>query len=322
MDYFEEEELINLEPQALQVKANEIHQRFAQRRNYYHQFRNSPFIKQDNWNDLNKALLDFDASDFRNWNQRWNNVSKQQNTESYITHFHEGENIFNRMDDLVENFRPKVDKSDDVEEFKNEILTKIDNDINLLTAEVREQISEGLQDLIDLKAEYKLQDTFASSIKTQRDNSLTSRNWFMFLFVGSLILIPTFVLISFSIDSYAELDLNLQWGVRITFAISLAILSIFLFNQYKVYQILYLKYTHLYNFIGGGATFISELIGLEESSKKEINRKLANMFIEIDDIMSSIKKSKHPSENLSETAQKSIDSVAKIATEALKTKTS
>ncbi|WMN07325.1 hypothetical protein QYS48_28505 [Marivirga arenosa] len=315
MNIFEESEFENKNGTELQKMGNEVMQRFNQKRSYFHQVRNSPFIGKDTWNELNKKLVEFDQNEFRNWNQKWSTVSRQQNKDSMISFFNEGETVFEELDDFVDQVKPEYKHSDSVEGLKEDLINKIDQDINNLSTEIQNQVSSGIQDLIDLKAEYKLQDTFAVSIKEQKNKSRKVKNIFLGLFIGSLFIIPCFLLFTFALESIAKLNLYLQWSLRATISITLGIASVFLFNQYRIYQLINLKYSHLYNFIGGGATFLSELIGLEDTNKREVNRKLASMFIEIDDIMASIRKNKHPSENVSEITDKSIDSISKSIVE-------
>ncbi|WP_036380060.1 hypothetical protein [Muricauda sp. MAR_2010_75] len=318
MAIYDKSELEGLNGASLQQMANEIQQRFAQKRSYFHQIRNSPFITNDNWNELNKKIVEFDTTQFKAWNQQWSNVSRQQNLNSYINHFDKGVEIFGELEDLVNDISPKFEHSESVEALKEEILTKVDNDINSLASEIKKQVEDGIQDLVALKAEYKLQDTFAESVKAQKTNSEKQKNRFFNLFVSSVILIPLMVLSSFLIPKVNDLEIWFQWSIRLLVSITLGILSVFLYNQYKIYHLIHLKYSHLYNFIGGGATFVAELVGLEESLKKEFNKKVANMFIDIDDILMSIRKAKHPSENLSETSSKTLDSVMKNVTELAK----
>lgn len=318
MEIYDKSELEVLTGPAIQQKGNEIHQRFAQKRSYFHQVRNSPFISTDNWNELNKKLVEFDNNQFKTWNQQWSNISRQQNVNSYSTHFDKGQEIFKELEELINEVSPKFEHSESVEALKEEILTKVDNDINSLASEIKKQVEDGIQDLVALKAEYKLQDTFAESIKTQKSNSKTQKDLFFKLFVGSVVLIPILVLTSFLIPKINNLEIWFQWSIRLLISVTLGILSVFLYNQYKIYHLINLKYSHLYNFIGGGATFVAELVGLKESLKKEFNKKVANMFIDIDDILAIIKRAKHPTENISETSSKTLDSVMKNATELAK----
>ena len=50
---------------------------------------------------------------------------------------------------------------------------------------------------------------------------------------------------------------------------SLGILSYVLFQQFRLHQILHLKYTHLNNFLGGGATYINQLVSQDGELKKD-----------------------------------------------------
>ncbi|MDT0557562.1 hypothetical protein RM697_02805 [Ichthyenterobacterium sp. W332] len=314
---FDVEEFENLNGPQIQQLGNTIYQRFAQKRNYYHQSRNSQFVSPQDWDELNKVITEFDTK-FNNWNRTWGNTSRQQNSQAFINYFNQILPEYEKMDEIIEKVRPKYEHSEPVEELKQEILAKVDSDLANLANNFELQISEGIQNLIDLKAEYKLQDTFAVSVKKEKDAANTERKIYLGLFIASVFLIPTFLLISFTVDKLNALDISLQWSVRITISVTLGLLSLFFFNQYRVSRLILLKYTHLNNFIGGGATFISELIGLNEDSKRDVNKKLANMFIEIDDLMNSIRRSKHPSEKAMDSANKLIDSVTKGATEITK----
>lgn len=314
---FDITEFDNLSGPQIQQLGNTIYERFSQKRTYYHQSRNSQLLSPQGWDELNKAITNFDAK-FTNWSRTWGSISRQQNSQIFIRFFNQIQPEYEKMDELIEKVRPKYEHNESVEELKQEILAKVDSDLANLANTFELQISKGIQNLIDLKAEYRLQDTFAMSVKKEKDAANTERKIYLGLFIASLFLIPTFLLISFSLDRINKLDISLQWSVRVTISITLGLLSLFFFNQYRVSRLILLKYTHLNNFIGGGATFISELIGLNEDSKREVNKKLANMFIEIDDLMNSIRQSKHPSEKVVDSANKLIESVTKGATEITK----
>jgi len=311
------EEFDNLNGPQIQQLGNTIYQRFSQKRNYYHQIRNNQIISPQQWDELNKVITEFDTK-FNNWNRTWANIARQQNSQSFIGFFNQISPDFKKIDDLLEKIRPKYEHSESVEELKKEIISKVDSDLANLANNFQMQITEGIQNLIDLKAEYKLQDTFAVSIKKEKDAANKERKIYLGSFILSVISIPIFLLISFSIERLNQLDISLQWSVRVTISITLGLLSLFFFNQYKVSRLILLKYTHLNNFIGGGATFISELIGLNEDTKRDVNKKLADMFIEIDDLMNIIRRSKHPSERAIDSANKLINSVTKSATEITK----
>ena len=316
-EIFDIAEFDNLNGPQIQQLGTKIYQKLNLKRNYYHQQRNSQLVSPQEWDELNEVITEFETK-FNSWNRTWSNTSRQQNAQAFINFFNQILPEYKKMDEVIEKIRPKYEHSQPVEELKQEILAKVDSDLANLANTFELQITEGIQNLIDLKAEYKLQDTFAVSVRKEKEAANTERKIYLGLFILSVLLIPIFLLASFSIDKLNLLDISLQWSVRITISITLGLLSLFFFNQYRVSRLILLKYTHLNNFIGGGATFISELIGLNEDSKRDINKKLANMFIEIDDLMNSIRRSKHPSEKAMDSAKKLIDSVTKGATEITK----
>ena len=100
--------------------------------------------------------------------------------------------------------------------------------------------------------------------------------------------------------------------IHVSVGIPLTVLSMFLFNQYRVYQLMFLKYSHLSNFIGGGAAFIKKLMELDPDNSQGVDNKLANMFIDNDDLMSSIKKIKHPTEGVVEGINKMLQNIPKM----------
>ena len=66
---FEEIELKDKAGSDLQQAAQLIKQRFDQKRNFYHQMRNT-YINVEHWDSLNRKIMEFDADHFNEWNQR------------------------------------------------------------------------------------------------------------------------------------------------------------------------------------------------------------------------------------------------------------
>ncbi|BEU03311.1 hypothetical protein OAG1_21110 [Agarivorans sp. OAG1] len=301
---FDEDELKGLQAAELQRKSQEIKQRFDQKRSYFHQIRNH-FIVVEHWDDLNQKLVAFDMEKFNVWNKQWNNVHRSVKPEELIKYFNAGEVVFSEFSDYLSSILPK---SDEVEltEYKNEILAQIKEELNDLTAAVNGKVKEGIDDVIGLKSELGLEKNFGENIETELKASIKSKNNFRNLFIGTLALIPVFLALSshlFSLDSSQQIELiTLKLGV----SFSLGFLSYFFFSQYKVYQMMSLRYSHLTGFLGGGATFLSRLVNTEDGEiKKDINRKIAHLFMQNDDISGLVKKTTHP-------ADVSIDKLGKL----------
>jgi hypothetical protein len=143
---------------------------------------------------------------------------------------------------------------------------------------------------------------------------------FLFLcsFIASLVLISIFVLCSFLSYFLPSLSTESKFLVRLGTLIPLSFLSYFLFTQYRLYQILQLKLAHLKGFLGGGSTYINQLIGQDNETKRDTNKKLAQMFVDIDDIIVHIKEIKHPADATLTSLSTNMDTLTKSVTELMK----
>ncbi|MFV0237620.1 MAG: hypothetical protein ACK5HU_03655 [Flavobacteriales bacterium] len=155
-----------------------------------------------------------------------------------------------------------------------EVLKRIDEDMITIKTNVIEQITNGIKNVLDLKSELGLQANFADNLKKVRTTSKVTKYLFLIGFVLSLIGISTFLIFSYKLSYIQDLETYEKILVRIGAISSLAILSYVLFQQFKLYQILHLKYTHLDNFLGGGATYISQLVSQDGELKKRLIKSL------------------------------------------------
>lgn len=150
---------------------------------------------------------------------------------------------------------------------------------------------------------------FAQNLKKDKRTANITRFAFLGAFIVCLLSIGLWVLNSNRLISFEGIEIIEVITIKIGVAIPLAFLSYFFFSQFKIYQLIHLKYSHLSNFLGGGATYISQLIGQDSQARDTTNQKLARMFMEIDDIMNTIKKQKHPSDSTFENGQKAMNTV-------------
>ncbi|WMX12424.1 hypothetical protein [Aureispira sp. CCB-E] len=278
--------------QDIQAKGQEIKRRIDLLRNYFHQFRNQ-IHNIENWTKYNKVVATFDQK-WTPWHQKWGTILRTSNPQSYIDFFNEGIDLFKELSEEREKIASIViSHSDEVESLKREVLEKIDQDMAQIKIDVLEKINEGINNVVSLKAELGLNKNFEDSISQERENAKKIKQYYLWSFIASMIIISTLIILSFFLKSISQLDLFSRISIRLSI-IPLGILSYFLFTQFKLHQLLDLKYTHLNNFLGGGATYISQLISQDPESKKIINQKIANMFMDINDLISRVKTNKHP----------------------------
>lgn len=309
MEYlYEEEELENINGTQLQQKAQEIKQRFDYRRNFFHTLLNN-ISNASKWSELNLKVVKFDKEKFNPWNQQWNKIYRVNNINQLKNFFNQGVQMFLDFESEVQEIKPEYLSTDEVEALKTDVLNRVDEDMVTIKNEVLEQVGKGIQDLLDLKSELGLQKNFAENLKTVRTNSNRTKNVFLIGFILSLILIACFLIFSYNLPFIQRLETYEKILVRLGAVSSLAILSYVLFQQFRLHQILHLKYTHLDNFLGGGATYINQLVSQDGELKKATNKRLTEMFMEIEDTIGNAKQIEHPSDKYSKTLNTTLENV-------------
>ncbi|MEW2922415.1 hypothetical protein AB1A65_13150 [Muricauda sp. ANG21] len=309
MEYiYSPEEFENISGNDIQQKAQEIKQRFDFRRSYFHTLRNS-ISDIEEWTTLNERLILFDKDKFNPWSKQWNSILRSSNINTLKNYFESALSFFQELEEEVGSIKPQYLNSDEVESLKEDVLNRIDEDMISLKNDVLEQINTGIANVLDLKSELGLQKNFADNLKVVRRVSNVTKFCFLIAFIFSLIGIACFLVFSYKLDYIQNLEFYEKILVRLGAVSSLAILSYFLFQQFKLHQILHLKYTHLDNFLGGGATYINQLVSQDGDLKKITNKRLTEMFMEIDDTIGNAKQVNHPTDKYAESLKQTLDSV-------------
>lgn len=309
---FNKDEINGKSAGELQQITQQIKQRFDQKRAFYHSLKNH-FSNFESWDEFHKRLTDFDQKKYIPWNQQWANIQRGNNPQQIIENFEAADLFFNEMDSFIFSLPKANNNNSDIEQFKSEILQNIERDILSLKATILSEFERGINNLIGLKAELGLQKNFKDNIDTELVAAKKLRRNFFLSFILVILSIPFTVISTYYIELFKNIGSTELHILRIGLTISFTFLSYFLYSQYKLYQIICLRYTHLQGFLGGGATFISQLIGSENSElKQDINKKLAELFMEIELVFGLAKKSSHPTEVSIEKAGEILDKIATI----------
>ena len=310
---FEEEEFEGKTGPQLQQLSQEIKQRFDQKRGFYHQLRNQYFVI-DSWNELNKKLIEFDQQKFNPWNQQWANIQRTNDPSQIIQYFKSGQEFYDEMDNFVKEITGNYTHSPEIESLKSDILRNIESDILELKTDISAQVEKGINDVLGLKAELGLQKNYQENIDEELGRSTRFRNIFLGSFIVILLSIPVFLFFSYTNHFLSDYTTIEKYTLRFAYTISVGFLSYFFFGQYRLYQLISLRYSHLNGFLGGGATFISQIIGTEDSEvKKEINKRLAELFMELEEVFGLVKKNSHPAELSLDKEGKIIEQITKLA---------
>ena len=197
----------------------------------------------------------------------------------------------------------------------DELKRSISEDIHLMmdgtTEVITNKISDGIKDLIGLKSELGLAKEFGDKIKKELSVSSRKERFFMWSLIGTILAIPLLNgIVNWLVPGGLDAIRYMLFG---SITASLLFISIFLYAQYRTYMMLRLRYTHLDGFLGGGATFLSQLLESDNPDfKLEVNKKLAELFMSLDDVLTMVNKNKHPTEMTLDTAVKIFDKVNTI----------
>lgn len=316
---FKPEELSDLQPGTteLQKKSQLIKQRFDYRRNAYHTYRNN-ITEFDTWAELNDKLNQFDQTQFNVWSQKWATIQRTNNLNQIINFFEEGNKLFKPLEESFTNIRPSFIGTEEIERIQTDILTKVEQDILNLKTDVLTEVNKGIKNVLDLKAELGLFQNFSENINAELKSNDIRKNWFLFAFILSLCFIAIGLITTFFYDSIKNWDLSNRIAIKLTISIPMGFLSYFFFCQYKLHQIITLKLSHLNGFLGGGASYLGQLTDQDPETKRETNKNLAQMFINLDDIMTNVKNQKHPTEITFDSISKEIKTLTGSVNEIIK----
>lgn len=203
-----------------------------------------------------------------------------------------------------------------ISELEESVFGDAQKRIDELTTTVRDDIKTGIDKLLNLKSELGLAEQFGEKIQNELKAAKKKEFLFMSAFIVTLLVIFPIVLLqtySFAHDVTNKVDVSSAYILQGSVSIPLLIISLFFFSQYRTYMMIRLRYTHLDGFLGGGATFLSQLLESDNPEfKLEINKKLAELFMSLDDVLKMVQKSKHPAELTLETAESVFDKLSKF----------
>lgn len=259
------------------------------------------------------------------------------NIKSNTQNFSESENNekFNQFDSTIKEFKNNLEKycmeqSTNIflnyvterqktdNQLKEDISKHLESSLAEHTKSINSKYDTEMNKLLKWKNEKELEVSFGENIKNLKLNSPKKAVIYLTVFIFVISLIPILFVFQDFLPIYRNSLFN--WGnliTKLSLTLPIGFLSKILFSQYKLNTLMSLKYTHLYNFLGGGATHLSQLVGDDNDAQKEINQKITRMFLEIDDMMNVIIKQNHPAEDslkiLTDSVDKISDTVVKVS---------
>lgn len=314
---YDKSELLGKSGTDLQVAAQRVKQKFDVRRQFFHSKRNLvPDV--DRWERLNQLLTDIDAKHYTPFNQTFMAVVKAENADKLIEHFDTLAKEFSEIEKVLPEYVPTESREAfEVNEFKKEVMSRIEEDIFNLKSEIASSVKDGISSLLTLKGELGLQKNYKEAMDNELSKTRIAKRLFMGAFIVCVLAIPVLLYFSFTLDAFKGQETIHLYVLRSGATVSLALLSYFFFHQYRLYQLIGLRYTHLQGLLGGGATFIGEIIGSENKDvRHEINRKMADLFMDFENISGIAREANHPIDLSSKKTAELLEQATKLVSAA------
>lgn len=281
---------------------------------YFQHQSGHPFHDHDEY----RKLLDTVKANIQNISrslQLPDNIPQENQQKSLLSVLQSFEISYGELNDYVKHKstlgRLESALLDRLGQIENSISEDTRDRIDELTDIVKFDIEKGIKDLIGLKSELGLAKQFGGKIQSELHRAKFTEFGFMIAFLTTLLMIP---LSNVAIlDTFTNIELTAKYIIMGSVSFSMLFISYFFYSQYRTYMMLRLRYTHLDGFLGGGATFLSQLLEAENPDfKLEVNKKLAEMFMSLDDVLQMVHKNKHPTELTLDTAERVFDKVSKF----------
>lgn len=297
------QELPQPEQQArLQAEA----QQFAQRRSVYQQLRNIAVSLED-YRSISNALTDFEPK-FNEWYRPTVQLVKTGNVAECIKKFEEANALFAPMEELIAEIAPisapvKTEVrafakklTSDFERRATELISKHEELADSLRVELSGKIQSGIDDVLNIKRELELTDTFGSRIRSVVNDAPKKAKSSLIVFGVTLALLLSAMVGSFFVPSFKDLPWYASIGLRLSIGAPIFWFALVAFSEYKLHKLSEMKYDHLDRLLGGGASTIAQLVQSDEPAKAAVYRKLSELFLEIQDITQIVANRKNPTE--------------------------
>lgn len=175
-------------------------------------------------------------------------------------------------------------------------LAKSDRDAAALREEARqgiqavgrhvdEEITKGIERLINIKTELELSGDFSGSIKTRLEAAKRSEKWSFWAMIALAVALVAVLSLISVIPAARDLAWHQVVLLRVSILVPMLWVMTFLNRHYRVAKLASLKYAHLASFLGGGATHLQQLLQNDKEMQQVTRRRLAEMFLSLDEIM-------------------------------------
>lgn len=226
------------------------------------------------------------------YSSNWQNINQSRNAEQAKT-------LLTDFYNFIINLSKEVNSKEAVRrELQLPILlgteralVKIDESFKNLNQNVTTDIKSGIENVLNLKSSLSLTGSFRDEI-TSAHESLSYKYSLLFwsqlgLILGATVLAIYFALtVSYSVENFWQI-----FAVKVAVAVPILLIWGFLNSEFKITRIEFIKMKHLLSLINGGASAIPQMVSESESAKHDALSKIADSFVDLKHILSSMDKS-------------------------------
>lgn len=239
------------------------------------------------------------------WNNEWThcrgkisnviNPQRQVRTQEVLPLLNEAESTFEAIEELYQGLIVDLGSvSTTFERLSDRISESFNERAFVVAGKLQQSISDELKQISLLKTEFQLGKNFIETVKAQKMDADASSNRFFLAFMAALLLLMIVLAVPTFMTGLLP-DIWQRIALRVSLGIPTGFLSNFFFGQYRLQRILFLKYRHLENFLGGGISSIRDLLKDESELKADFHRRLMEMILDIGQELDAARNLKDPS---------------------------
>jgi hypothetical protein len=168
-------------------------------------------------------------------------------------------------------------------------------ELDTAVAHAREQVENGIKELLGLKAELQLSGNFHSTVQ-KRMKANKHASWWSFAFATACLAVLAVAMIApLYIEAFPS---DVASTVLFRFSVGLPILLLWshLVALNRTYRVAALKYENILGFLGGGASEIAEVTKRLKEIDSEEHRRLLAMIMGLDDLTHTVVKPMSPAQ--------------------------
>jgi len=221
----------------------------------------------------------------------------------------EFDKLFNSVEPIYEKhkklflslLRINDEDHDPLHDIKTNVVDRLNSQWSTLQNNLTRKIEEGIQSVLNIKLTLGVTGVFKDQIEGEITRNREDAKKYFDRFMLTLLAIPVLLGSTYILNSITKLEWQDALFLRLSIVIPLIWLAKWYSTNYTYSQLAAIKFDHLNRLLGEGAPTIAKLVEADQSAKSEVYKRLAELFLDINDLTSFAgNQPKHPAESINE----------------------